>query len=289
MPLQISAKTNTADLRAKIKTYAEITGKDGADALRRHARIAAVDLCNSMTPYSHGQSAKAKAVGEGAVQRDILKVYYPATGGRFRAQATGIARGFLLGKGAANASEQAEKFKERLLRYQMSENTEALAKIAADMKFRDVMLDRFDQTRHQSERGTDGRVSGNAAPVLVIGAERELERYIEDTKKKVGLTKAGFAKVAEQIPTSNEGDPLRGVPAWVKRHIARASGSMRDLTQGGLLNRNIKVMMSNTTPWASNTISQQAVRSSLDATRSKFVKYMDIQIRYELKRRAGLK
>lgn len=289
MPVKITAKTSTADLRNKIKTYAEITGKDGADALRRHARIAAVDLCNSMTPYSHKRGAQAKAQGEGAVQRDILKVYYPATGGKFRGQATGIARGYLQGKGRSNASEAAEKFKERLLRYQMNDDTAALAKIAADMKFRDVMVDRFDPNRHRQERDSKGRVSRNAAPALVIGAEKELERYIDKTKKKVGLTKAGFAKAAAAIRTSREGDPMAGIPAWVKRHVGRASGAINDRTQGGLLNRNIGVRMMNQTPWASDTISPSQIAKSLQTTRNKFMKYMNTQIRYELKRRAGLK
>lgn len=287
MPIKIKAKTNTRDLRDRLRRYAEIVGADAADALRRHARIAAVDLCNSMTPFSHKQSATAKALGEGAVQRDILKVYYPASGAKFRNQATGIARGYLQGKGNSNAVQQAEKFKDRLMRYQMSDNTAALAKIAADMKFRDVMLDRFDPSRHRSERGTDGKVT-NPSSVLVIGAEPELERYIEQTKRKVGLTKAGFAKVAEQIPTSNRGNPLKGVPAWVKRNMNRASGQMVDATKGGLLNRNIRVLMTNTTPWASNTITAQQIRNSLDVTREKFVKYMNYAIRGELKRRARL-
>jgi hypothetical protein len=289
MPVTITAKTSTADLRNKIKTYSEITSKDGADALRRHARIAAVDLCNSMAPYSHKRGAQAKAEGEGAVQRDILKVYYPATGGRFRSQATGIARGYLQGKGRSNASEAAEKFKDRLLRYQMNDNTEALAKIAADMKFRDVMVDRFDSNRHRQERDSKGRVNRNAAPALVIGAEKELERYIDKTKKKVGLTKAGFAKAAAAIRTSREGDPMAGIPAWVKRHVGRASGAINDRTHGGLLNRNIGVRMMNQTPWASNTITPSQIAKSLQITRNKFVKYMNTQIRYELKRRAGLK
>jgi len=242
-----------------------------------------------MAPYSHKRGAQAKAEGEKAVQRDILRVYYPATGGKFRGQATGIARGYYQGLGRSNSSEIAEKFKDRLLRYQMNDDTAALAKIAADMKFRDVMIDRFDKTRHKQERNSKGRVSKDAASVLVIGAEKELERYIEDTKKKVGLTKAGFARAAAAIRTSNQGDPLSGVPAWVKRHVGRASGNINDRTGGGLLNHNIGVRLMNQTPWASDVIKPSEIAKSMQTSRTKFVKYMNAQIRYELKRRAGLK
>ena len=288
--MKITAKTNTKDLRQRMANYARIVGRDAADALRRHARIAAVDLCNSMTPYSHGVSAKAKGLGEAAVQRDILKVYHSATGARFREQATRVARAHAMRSNNKNVRGQAEKFKDRLLRYQMSDNTEALAKIAADMKFRDVMIDRLDRNRHKVERGPDGRVK-NPAPVIVIGADREIERYIEETKRKVGLTKAGFAKVAAAIPTSLQGDPMKGVPAWVKRNVSRASGRMTDRTRGAFIEKvgNIGVGMDNTTPWASNTITPSQVRRSLDVTRQKFVKYMNHSIRGELKRRAGLK
>jgi hypothetical protein len=288
--MKITSKIDTLDLRNKLKMYAEIVGKDSAEALRRHARLAAVDLSNSTTPFSRGGgvSQQAKAAGEGAVQRDILKVYYPATGGRFRSMATRIARGSLIKKGNKNASAQGEKFKERLLRYQMADDTAALAKIAADMQFKDFMLDRFDASRHAQARGRGGKVD-KPNPTLVIGAEREMEKYIVKTQKKVGLTKAGFALVAQKIPTNNKGNPMSGIPAWVKRHVGRASGRMEDFTQGGLLNRNIRVRMTNATPWASETITGAQINHSLQSTRKKFIKYMDTQIRYELKRRAGLK
>lgn len=289
MPVKITAKTDSSDLRRRIQKYSEITGKDGADALRRHARLAAVDLCNSTAPYSHKAGPQALAKGEGAVQSDILRVYYPATGARFLNQATGIARYYAQGKGLANASESTDKFRDRLLGYQMNNNLGALAAIASSMKFRDVMIDRFDGSRHQQERNARGRVKRNVAPALVIGAEGEMERYIEKTQKKVGLTKAGFAKAAASIRTSNTGDPLRGVPPWVKRNVGRASGSSRDRTSGGLIGNNIGVTISNKTPWASNTISMSDVAKNLEITRQKFVKYMKAQIRYELKRKAGLK
>lgn len=288
--MRITSKTDTLDLRNKLQMYAEIVGKDAAEALRRHARLAAVDLSNSTTPFSRGggMSQKAKGLGEGAVQRDILKVYYPATGGKFRAQATRIARGALIKKGNKNASANAEKFKDRFLRYQMSDNTAAMAKIAADMRFKNVMLDRFDPAKHRRARGRGGKVH-SVASTLVIGAERDMEKYIASTQKKVGLTKAGFALVAQKIPTNNKGNPMSGIPAWVKRHVGRASGRMVDLTQGGLLNRNIRVRMTNATPWASETITNLQINHSLQSTRRRFIKYMNAQIRYELKRRAGLK
>lgn len=286
--MKITSKTDTLDLRNKLKMYAEIVGKDAAEALRRHARLAAVDLSNSTTPFSHRNSQKAKAVGEGAVQRDILKVYYPATGGKFRSIATGIARGSLRKKGNKNASANAEKFKDRLLRYQMADDVAAMSKIAADMQFKNVLFDRFDPSRHKRSRGRGGKVH-NAMPALVIGAEREMESYIAKTQRKVGLTKAGFALVAQKIPTNNKGNPMSGIPSWVRRHVGRASGKMQDLTQGGLLNRNIRVRMTNSTPWASDTITRAQVSKSLQSTRNKFIKYMNAQIRYELKRRAGLK
>jgi hypothetical protein len=287
--MKITSKTDTLDLRNKLKMYAEIVGKDAAEALRRHARLAAVDLSNSTTPFSRGAggSQKAKGLGEGAVQRDILKVYYPATGSKFRSMATRIARGSIIKKGGKNASAAGEKFKERLLRYQMSDDTAALAKIAADMQFKDFMLDRFDPSKHTRARGRGGKVH-NVTPTLVIGAEREMEKYIANTQKKVGLTKAGFALVAQKIPTNNKGNPMSGIPAWVKRHIGRASGRMEDFTQGGLLNRNIRVRMTNSTPWASDTITNSQITHSLQSTRKRFIKYMNAQIRYELKRRAGL-
>jgi hypothetical protein len=47
--------------------------------------------------------------------------------------------------------------------------------------------------------------------------------------------------------------------------------------------------MRNAVPWTSQNLTESAARAALNIARGKFVKMMNIQIRYELKKQARLK
>lgn len=281
--MRITAITDTSDLRGRLREYASITGREIGESVRQYARVACVNLATATQPFGDGVDGKAK--GETAVARDIYKVYYPSTGSKFLNQATNIARGYYLAKGNKKAKETANKFKDRLLRYQMSGNSEAISRIAADMKFEDVMLDAFDSTPHKSSRDHRGRVK-NAKPILVIGAEDQLEKYVNNTQRKVGLTKAGWAVCAEKIPLKRVSSATRGIPQWVTRNKGRASGRITDGSSDPV---NPKVTMTNATPWTSQVLSPSQANNALQQARYRFVKYMNTAVKETLRKQAKLK
>jgi hypothetical protein len=278
--MKITAMTDTSDLRGRLEDFARIVGKEKSEAVRQFARVACVNLATETQPF--GKDADGKAAGETAVARDIYKVYYPATGAKFLNQAVKVAEAHEAKKGRSGS---ADKFKNRMLRYQMANDSAALTKIARDMKFRDVALDTFDSTRHKDSRDSRGRVR-NAKPQLVIGAERELERYVEETQRKVGLTKAGWAVCAEAIPLNRTSSATRGIPQWVTRNMSRASGSISDQSHDP---NNPRVTMTNETPWTSQVLTPKAARQAMELARDNFVKYMNTAIKQTLRNEAKLK
>jgi hypothetical protein len=279
--MKITAMTNTSDLRGRLSQFSRIVGIEKSEAVRQFARVACVNLATETQPYGNDRSGKD--IGEAAVARDIYKVYYPATGSKFLNQAARAVEGHDARKGKKSS---VDKFRNRMLRYQMEGNDGALAKIAADIGYTRAMVDSFDPSYHQSVRDGRGRVRG-ANPYLVIGSgERDMERYISQTQRKVGLTKAGWAKCAEAIPLTRASSATRGIPQWVTRNLSRASGHIVDESQKL---GNPSVTMTNATPWTSMVLTPKQAQEALKLARVNFVKYMNTAIKKTLRAQAGLK
>lgn len=279
--MKITAMTDTSDLRGRLAEFARLTGKETSEAVKQFARVACVNLATETQPFGKDDTAKAK--GETAVARDIYKVYYPAIGAKFLNQATKAVEGYYARRG--QSSKLAENFKTRMLKYQMNNDTGALAKIAADIGFTDAQITGFDPSRHKSSRDQRGRVHG-AKPQLIIEGDRELEKYVETTQRKVGLTKAGWAKCAEAIPLTRASSATRGIPQWVTRNKGRASGSIADMSNDP---SNPLVKMTNSTPWCSMVLTPEQAQQALTLARDNFVKYMNNAIKGTLRARAKLR
>lgn len=273
--MKITAMTDSSDLRGRLEAYVKITKRETSETLRQFARVACVNLATETQPFGKDNAGKAK--GETAVARDIYNVYYPATGYKFNKQATRIAE--LHYSKRKTSGRAASNFRDRLTRYQMENNTEALARIAADLGFKDYALDTFDAQRHKSRRNSKGRTRPGKGQ-LIIGAEDQLEKYIEQTQRKVGLTKAGWAVCAEAIPLSRASSATRGIPQWVTRNKGRASGNIVD--QSGNAD-NPRVVMTNKTPWASQVITPARTKAALQLARDNFIKYMNTAIKKTLR------
>jgi hypothetical protein len=280
--MKISAMADTSDLTSRLSAFASVVGAETSQAVKQFARKACIYLAVETQPF--GKDASAQAKGETAVASDIYKVYLPATGYKFNKMARQINDNYNAKRGKASP-DASSKFQDRLTRYQIENNTGALTRIAASMKFRDVALDTFDRQRHRDRRGPRGTVRPGKQQ-LVIGAEEELEKYVEYTQKKVGLTKAGWAKCAELIKLNRVSSSTRELPAWITRNMYRATGIVVDLSDH---KENPKVHMTNTTPWTSNVLSPSAAKSALDLARKNFIEYMNTTIKKTLRNQVKLK
>jgi hypothetical protein len=78
-------------------------------------------------------------------------------------------------------------------------------------------------------------------------AQNDISSYVEETAKRVGLSKAGWAVAAEGLPSTvaNKRSSY-DFPAFVKANMDRASGSAQDNTRNIA---NPTVTLTNATPW----------------------------------------
>jgi hypothetical protein len=282
--VKISVKTDTSDLRAKLREFELVVGREMSGAVRQFARKACVYLANATQPYSgkgedgKSQNKQAKALGEKAVQVDISKVFYtPQSGGFARAVKKVVAN--------SKRSEQAKvKFNARLDRYISSNNKVALTKIVKDFNWQGV-IDNVDPALHQkarsgSRRKVDRRRQRKKMH-MVLGGRGEISSYIKTVQKRVGIAKSGWASCAQKISVDQKQSSTAGIPAWVTRHAGGNNGSIVDQSRD---KRNPRVTMTNNVPWTSQVLSDSAKKESLRLAKENFLKYMDTTIRAELRR-----
>jgi len=288
--MKITAMVDTSDLRERMRVWGDLVGKETSEGLRQHARIACVTLANTTQPYSgkdeegDSMSKEGKRVGEQSILNDVSKVFYTAN-----EPTRGYENSLKQKVDQSRRSDKAkESFKAKIERYCRSNNTEGIAWLARFFKTERVQFDGFDRQIYESARtGARRNVPKKTKMLsLVIGADGELQKFKEERMKRAGMAKAGWAVCAEKIPLQRTSPGTRGIPQWVTRHKGRASGSIEDHSNDPT---NPKVRMTNEMPWVSKLLTPAEANKALDMTRNKFVKYMNTQIKYELKKQAGLK
>jgi hypothetical protein len=136
--------------------YARIVGKDVNRELRRHARLACVELANTTQPFGKGKDAQL--LGEKAVEVDISKVFYTPEpyGGFVNAMSEIAYKSFAKRAAKSNGKFDADaatlSFTDRVNGYVSAGNNVALKKLAKDFNWQGI-VDRPDPDIHQAARG----------------------------------------------------------------------------------------------------------------------------------------
>ena len=296
--MKVTAYVDTSDLRNRMAEYERIVGRDVNQQLRRHARLACVELANTTQPFGKGK--EAKELGEKAVEVDISKVFYTAEpyGGfvngisevahkSFASRAAKSKRGF-------SADEATLKFTDRVNGYVAANNTRALKKLAKDFNWQGV-VDHPDPAIHQAARGGSRmkvRKRKGEMHLILGGRKTALQTYINKVKKRVGMAKAGWAVCAEKIPDLGmASSATRSIPQWVTRNkdAPAPARSSVDASTTFRPSNNPRVVMRNAVPWTSQNLAPSAARTALNIAKDKFLKMMNIQIRYVLRQQAKLR
>ena len=284
--MSASLTINPIKLQQALKAFVGNTKLEAAKEMRIQARSLCVSLANSTQPF--GLNAKAKAIGEKAVTRDIDRVYktgstavreigsLPIPAGKTKTQnakqaaaalaALVLGKSFGKGKKGVGAQTAAQALIDRL-NYKPYVYTR---------------IGEFDRgSAHENARfGINKRVPKNQFVRQVVTKETELARYFKQKRGNVGIAKSGWAVCAGIL------GGFRGIPKWVYRHTG--GGRVVDRSQA-LIGSFSKpyISMTNTIPWIANVISKSTVQKSIDIQVIKMIKRLSIIANYERKK-AGL-
>ena len=132
-------------------------------------------------------------------------------------------------------------------------------------------------THNDSRIKTTGRTRARGWK-LNIAKQGELDSYIAGVIKRVGLSKAGWAECAKQLPQVVKGSMTRGIPRWVTRHAG--SGSVQDRSRNA---SNPSVELTNSTPWADRVIPEKEIERAKAVVIAKALEQMKRILKYREK------
>lgn len=284
--MSVSLTVNPIKLQQALKAFIGNTKLQASKEMRIQARSLCVSLANSTQPF--GKDARARAIGEKAVTRDIDRVYktgptavreiatLPLPRGKTKTQnakqaaaalaAIVLGRSFGKGQKGVRAQTKAQELLNRI-NYKPYVYTR---------------IGEFDRgSAHDEARfGRSKRVPKNQFVRQVVTKESALAKYFKEKRGNVGIAKSGWAVCAGIL------GGFRGIPKWVYRHTGGGRVIDRSSVKAGLLAKPF-ISMTNTIPWITNVISQSTIQRSIDIQVIKMIKRLAIIANYERKK-AGL-
>jgi hypothetical protein len=261
-----------------------------AEVIRSQSRLVAVNLVFQTQPFggskaTSGQDASGKTLGEGAIERDIRKVYKTASDVFRDVAKTSVqaARGFV----SYIKSGRLDEARKILQRVNLRQHSEGAANLGSRLD--SAFVSNFDGGQSHREALAPmprrPRIRKNQKPLMIIQNIGALKGYVKEVQKRVGIAKSGWATCAiilggtrGRSPTST-GVSQQSVPAWVKRHAGnKGSGSVIDRSNSV---GDAYVDMMNHVPWIRNCLNAGQQRAALDIQREKMEKAIDKALDYE--------
>jgi hypothetical protein len=247
----MSIKVNWTLAREKLRHLEKDLVQPRKDTVAVMAKVTALELARTAAPFGTGDAAKKS--GEGAVARDILKVYeFP---------------------GHAHKDIRPVRAQKAFWKAFKDGDFETAERLLDDFgsNLRGVPLSRFDGgAAHRAARDNRGKVRRNK-PVMIVTNQKALLRYIEQTKREVGTGKGGFADIVRAADGRIRG--LReqgGITAnWITRH-----GRGMGVAIPGGSDDNPSMRIQNKVRYAREIVSGGQVARAKDEGRRRGVLYM---------------
>jgi hypothetical protein len=215
-------------LESILKEYAEIREVEIPRAVLINARLLAKELARRTQPFGTKSDA-----GMQRVKNDIGKVI--KTDEHLELMIDKVNNG---------------KISAALKKLLQAKNYDAIRAVFRNIGFlnkygeMEIVSD-FKRPHADNRDSRSGRTRKSADRLYI--ARGDLGRYIDETGKRVGLSKAGWAAAAEDLPpTVANKRSSYDFPAFVKANLDKASGSARDNTSNIT---NPTVTLINSTPW----------------------------------------
>jgi len=237
-------------LTKALALWGKLTKEEQAKELRSSGRALAVRLTNATQPF--GMNADARKKGENAILRDIAAITKPLTkeymkeAGRMRP----------LGPKAFNQRFTTKDGK-NYLNYDNQELT------ASGIK-----------EFHQKTRSrATGRTKTDQKGYLL---QKDQQRYIKETQKKVGIAKAGWAECASMLGGFARVKGVGSVQGWIQKLISKYG-------KGSVTVTDKYVELKNSIPWIGRALSRSNLQKTLDIQRNTLAKSVIAIVKHKSK------
>ena len=191
----LSIQIDDSEFRSNLRQYALAMQISFAEAIKRQARLVAVNLAFQTQPL--GDGGKAKTQGEGAIRQDIDRVYKSGKQTTTVIKESGIPDGKTK---TQNAEQAARAFAMYVLKGQNDAATTILQRLHIP-KYHDTVVKPMDAgSAHKASRyGQRRRVPKNTFVKVSVPRESQIDSYMKQITQRVGIAKAGWAHCAKQL------------------------------------------------------------------------------------------
>jgi hypothetical protein len=239
----------------KMKKYQEITGKEIGQLVNNAARLCAIECLKLTAP-------KDKQAGEKQVASDLRNLFTIVNPTWWKE----------ITKGTAFASGGAAIHNRSGIVWATDTQTQ-VSDISAAKDW------------HKSHKNAAGRTNRLGLLNRALVKQATYRKYLKETLKKVGIAKAGWAIVAEAC-NADVREPLKGIPAWVKRNMPKASGRVSALTQKEGFGFSISI--TNSVGYARATLDAGGESFAVNLAKKKMISMMNHAIKFEKAKEASL-
>lgn len=235
-----------------MKKYEEIVGKEVTQLVQNAGRLCAIECAKYTAP--RGAGSDSKKTGEGKITKDLRGIFT-------------IVNPFWW-------KEVNEMSSEALLH-----KNHGGVWVTKDQK----KISGIDDAKawHQSNR-SGGKTNRLGLIDRAVIQQKVFQKYLSETLKKVGISKAGWAIVAEKC-NADVREPLRGFPAWVKRNMPKASGTVSETKRDGF---GFAINLTNQVGYSRETLDSQSESFAVNLAKKKMLSMMNHAIRYEKAKQA---
>jgi len=238
-----------------MKKYQEITGKEIGQLVNNAARLCAIECLKLTAP-------KDKQAGEKQVASDIRNLFTIVNPTWWKE----------ITKGTAFASGGAAIHNRSGIVWATDTQTQ-VSDISAAKDW------------HKSHKNAKGRTTRLGLLERALVKQATYRKYLKETIAKVGIAKAGWAIVAEAC-NADVREPLKGIPAWVKRNMPKASGRVSALTQKEGFGFSISI--TNSVGYARATLDAGGESFAVNLAKKKMISMMNHAIKFEKAKQAEL-
>lgn len=249
-------KISDERLRKKMRKYEAVVGKEVKQLVYNASRLACVELAKVTNPMGLSQSARAQV--ELSIERDIRQIFTPLNPEWWKVAAK------------MNGGDEIK-------------NPQTGIVFARGTQLRYSTVNEA-KTFHRANRGRNGGTKRLTVGSRALIKQSTMRQLIRQMRKRAGIVKAGWGLCA-MLCRADVRQPLHGIPAWVKRNIQNAKGSV-DMSKASGLGWRVKFR--NSLSWASDVLSTYQRDMALAESRRKFEKFLNISIRQHMAKQSGL-
>lgn len=254
-PIQIDDKK----FLRKMKKYEEVVGKEVAQLVQNAGRLCAIECAKYTAP--RGSGSEAKQAGEGKATKDLRQIF-TSVNPRWWKEVIGLNK-----RKTRNTALISEKTGQAWV----TDKQQTISSLEAAAAW------------HKSNK-TKGRTKRLILIERAVVKQSVFNKLLRETKRKVGLAKAGWAVVAEKCKADVR-EPLKGFPSWVKRNMPKASGTVSEAKRDGF---GFQIKLTNKVGYSRDTLDSQSESFAVNLAKKKMISMMNKAIRYEKAKQAQL-